>query len=124
MVTEFLLNVDRYNDEDNHLSLCVQIQRYYERHNISTQVIPASLTTVDEILALAGVQHITISPSLLAELDKPLESMPLSLFTDPSVMEDLDLERLSFIDDEAAFRMAFTRSKGGRAEGKLIQVCL
>jgi hypothetical protein len=58
------------------------------------------------------------------ELDKPLDSMPLSLFTDPSVMEDLDLERLSFIDDEPAFRMAFTRSRHGRAEGKLIQVCL
>jgi hypothetical protein len=75
-------------------------------------------------MALAGVQHITIPPALLIELDKPLVSTPVSLFMDSSFIEDLDLERLSFIDDEAAFRMAFARSGHGKAEAKLVQVCL
>ena len=73
-------------------------------------------------MALAGVHHITIAPSLL----QLLASMPATEIP-PSVFDGLRLEPgtfplLSFVQDEAAYRIAFTRSGNGEGERKLSQV--
>ena len=78
-------------------------------------------------MALANVDHITIAPKLLQQL--------ASIETDPSdyantrfaihqveVDSDRAPSRISYVDDEAAFRMAMTREANGASEGKLIQV--
>lgn len=95
----------------------------YEKHGFKTQVLPASLTSTEEIMALAGVHHITIAPGLLVQLaEAGVESnVTASLFDGEVGKED---HFVSFKDDEKAFRIAFTRSVGGEGERKLSQVCL
>ncbi|TVY33233.1 Transaldolase [Lachnellula occidentalis] len=104
------------------LSLSLQTQRYYEAHKLTTQVLPASLTCIEEIMAMAGVNHITISPGLLKELsEKPaVGNETVSLFDEAPVGYKTQ-ELLSFAGDEKAFRIAFTLSGGGEGERKLGQ---
>ena len=112
-------------DKNKAQLLCLQAQRYYEAHNFTTQVLPASLTSTDEIMALAGVHHITIAPGLLRELsEKPAaENQTVSLFDEAPKGFKMQ-ELLNFAGNEKAFRIAFTLSGGGEGERKLGQVCL
>lgn len=90
---------------------------------LSTQVLPASLTSTSEIMALAGIQHITIAPSLLEQLaaNTAASDATLSVFDElPATYEPHPL--LFLADDEAAFRIAFTRRDNGEGERKLGQV--
>lgn len=76
-------------------------------------------------MALAGVHHITIAPALLRELAAAPASSnaTTSLFDNtPATYEPHPL--LAFKDDEAAYRLAFTRSSNGEGERKLSQVSL
>ena len=79
-------------------------------------------------MKLAGSDHITVSPPLLAELART----PVGPGSDSQVLwmrntdgsqntgtGDLELKRLC--TDEAGWRMAFTRSKKGESERKLGQ---
>jgi transaldolase len=53
-----------------------QIYTYYKKFGIETEVMGASFRNVDQILALAGCDLLTISPELLARLqasDAPVE---------------------------------------------------
>ena len=74
-------------------------------------------------MALAGVHHITIAPALLREL---AETLATSLKTvspfdhTHATFEPQPL--LSFRNDEAGYRIAFTRSGNGEGERKLGQV--
>ncbi|TVY27505.1 Transaldolase [Lachnellula hyalina] len=109
-------------DNNKAQSLCLQTQRYYEAHKLTTQVLPASLTCIEEIMALAGVNHITIAPGLLKELSwKPAAgNETVSLFDEAPVGSKMQ-ELLSFAGDEKAFRIAFTLSGRGEGERKLDQ---
>lgn len=134
-----------YIDNNKALALCGSAQQYYESRglNLKTQVMPASLTSIDEVMQLAGVDRITVSPPLLAEL----AATPATEWTgaatvgqaitasapgndalhynaepsrrDPSNDPYRHLEDV--LEDEAQWRMAFTRSDGGKNEVKLIQ---
>ena len=86
----------------------------------------ASLTSVDEVMQLAGIQHITVSPNLLNEL----ASTELSAWNgklgeyfaqgpNSKSWETRDYHAL--VKDESAWRIAFTRSGFGTSEGKIIQ---
>ena len=91
-------------------------------------MLPASLTSIEEVMQLAGAHHITVSPPLLAELaatsaedwegrgvvGQTLKNAPVQL---PAASKLLD----EVIKDEAVWRLAFTRSNNGRSEGKIIQ---
>lgn len=106
--------------------LCVSAQRYYRQHKLTTKVLPASLTSINEIMLLAGVDHITIAPALLRELadtevEGPTDGWP-SLFDQVKTSQDRVLPRLSFVDDEESFRMFMARDKQGLNDGKLTQV--
>ena len=118
----------RYKGDAPLFQICIQAQKYYKQYELATKVLVASLTSVDEIMVLAGVDHITIAPKLLHELASS-ETNP-SNFADnkPGIEQfkaarDPTLPRISYADDEAAFRMAMTREANGASEGKLIQVC-
>ncbi len=55
------------------------IFNHYKRHGIATQVMGASFRNTGQILALAGCDLLTISPELLAELQKSDEPVPRRL---------------------------------------------
>ena len=87
-------------------------------------MLAASLTSIDEVTQLAGVSHITISAPLLKELsreDVESEVSSQSLFNPNNKhLQPFD-ERVS-LDDESAFRTAFSKANGGAGEVKLAQV--
>ena len=106
----------------------MQAQKYYKEHGFTTKILVASLTSVDEIMILAGVDYITIAPKLLHELAStekdPSESADSNLAVEQlKSARDWTTSRFPYADDEAAFRMAMTREANGASEGKLIQVC-
>ncbi|KAG4433445.1 hypothetical protein IFR05_011071 [Cadophora sp. M221] len=111
-------------DHNKAQKLCVQAQRLYEANGIKTQVLPASLTSTTEIMELAGVHHITISPGLLQELatTPAASSTAVSLFDEGGLTASVP-SFVKYADDQAAYRIAFTRSNGGDGEGerKLVQ---
>ena len=113
-------------DHNKAQKLCLEAQHYYELHKIKTQVLPASLTSTDEIMQLAGVRHITIAPALLRQLsESPAHSLKTtSLFDDINDVA-LALEPYPLLllgDKEPGYRIAFTRSGNGEGERKLSQV--
>ncbi|KAK4187485.1 hypothetical protein QBC35DRAFT_233195 [Podospora australis] len=112
--------------------LCGVLQEFFSRISKQTnsrtpEVVAASLTSIDEIMQLAGIRHITISPPLLAQL----ENTPAAGWTDATVglatrfsdyVSDISLAELgSIVHDEARWRMAVTRSENGLSESKLVQ---
>jgi len=112
----------RFVDHNKAHNLCLEAQRFYEVHGIKTQVLPASLTSVHDIMALAGVHHITIAPTLLKELaETPASSLRTrSLFDEPVVKgETIPLVKYGSAAD---WQIAFTRSQDGEGARKLIQV--
>ncbi|PQE05003.1 transaldolase protein [Rutstroemia sp. NJR-2017a BBW] len=105
-------------------SLCLDAYRYYKKHGIKTQVLPASLTSTDEIMKLKGVDHITISEGLLRQLieGSAEQWQEKSLFEEEVDGEVGEL--MKWGNDEKGWRMAFTRSGNGEGERKLSQTNL
>lgn len=127
IITSSLTNSSRYKGDPPLFELCVSTQRYYKHHNLSTKVLPASFTSINEVMLLAGVDHITVAPKLLrelasAEVDTSNSSNLPSLFDEVEIGTDQIPPRLSYADDEDAFRMAMTRDANGANAVKLIQV--
>jgi transaldolase len=56
-----------------------RIFNYYKQHGYKTIVMGASFRNVGEIKALAGIDFLTISPSLLEELKNSTEPVPKKL---------------------------------------------
>ncbi|KAF1985360.1 transaldolase [Aulographum hederae CBS 113979] len=123
-VNELKVHFDKgYRDVNPNFALCVQAQRYMDHHDYKTKVLPASLTSVDECMRLAGAHHITIAPPLLRELAK-MESDEDYFVGKPSLFDSMAEEPASpklMVSKEASFRMAFTRRNNGNEERKLIQ---
>jgi len=111
-------------DHNKAQKLCLQAQRLYEANSMKTQVLPASLTSTAEIMELAGVHHITISPGLLQELATTHASAntTVSLFDEDAAKVEVPTF-VKYADDQAKYRIAFMRSNGGDGEGerKLVQ---
>ena len=102
--------------------LCGQAHQYYREHGQRTKVLPASLTSIDEVMMLAGADHITISPPLLTEL----ANTPTASFTGAvgSVFKEAgsSINAAKFtLKDESEWRLSFTRSEAGTSESKIIQ---
>ncbi|KAB8274087.1 hypothetical protein BDV30DRAFT_226190 [Aspergillus minisclerotigenes] len=110
-----------FTDPNKLLPLCVAIQKYYKSVNAKTQVLPASLTSTDEIFAMAGVDHITITPNLLQQLSQPNSVPQIQSLFDSDTPAVLPPSSLSFVNDESAYRLAFTRDLHGASEEKLTQ---
>lgn len=116
----------RYIDSNKAFAFCALAQRYYHNTNSRTRVLPASLTSVDEVMMLAGVDHITISPVLLAELDAThaagYKGEIGSVLNAAGKAEVASRKRYEpILHDEGAWRLAFSRSERGKSEGKIVQ---
>lgn len=118
----FLTTWYRYNGALPSLDLCVAAQAWYRAAGLTTKVLPASLTTVDEILSLSGVDHITIAPRLLQELaDTKVDTYPSKSLFDGQATEGITADLHGLADNEARFKMAVTREHGGDEERKMSQ---
>ena len=83
-----------------------EIYGYYKKFGYSTEVMGASFRNVGEIQELAGCDLLTISPNLLAELQKSTE--PLTRKLSPEIARDSKIEKIAV--DEKNFRWLFNES--------------
>jgi transaldolase len=80
-----------------------EIYSYYKKFGYATEVMGASFRNVGEIQELAGCDLLTISPQLLAELQK--SEAPLARKLSPEIARDSKIEKMSL--DEKKFRWMF-----------------
>ncbi|KAK0268068.1 hypothetical protein LTR54_017833 [Friedmanniomyces endolithicus] len=109
---------------NNNKALCFPnlTQRVFQQNGYRTQVISASLTSVDEAMMLAGVHHMTVSPLVLWELARTSshswEGEVGSLVKD--IPEELCRVGQA-IREESSWRLAFTKDQEGENEARLNQ---
>lgn len=94
-----------------------KIFNYYKKFGYKTIVMGASFRNVGEIKALAGIDFLTISPSLLEEMMNSNDAIPKVL--DASSASSLDLEKVSYLDNEPTFR--FLLNEDAMATEKLAE---
>ncbi|TVY27582.1 Transaldolase [Lachnellula hyalina] len=95
-----------YSKEDDPGVASVKaIFNYYKKFGYKTIVMGASFRSIGEITELAGCDYLTISPSLLEELQASTEPIPKKL--DASAATSLDIEKKTYVDDESTFRFDF-----------------
>jgi transaldolase len=82
-----------------------QIYNYYKKFGYETIVMGASFRNIGEITELAGCDYLTIAPNLLEQLYNSQEEVPQKLKS--SNASSLNLEKKSYINDEATFRFDF-----------------
>jgi len=85
------------------------IFNYYKKFGYGTIVMGASFRSVGEITELAGCDYLTISPNLLEDLYNSTDPVPKKL--DASAASSLNIERKSYINDEALFRFDFNEEQ-------------
>lgn len=91
--------------EDPGVKSVQNIYNYYKKHGYKTIVMGASFRNTGEITELAGCDYLTISPTLLEELYNSTAPVPKKL--DPSGATSLDIPKVSYLNDESAFRFDF-----------------
>jgi transaldolase len=107
---------DYQGADDPGVQSVTKIYNYYKKFGYKTQVMGASFRNIGEITELAGSDLLTISPNLLAELEKTEAPLPRKL--DPEAAKGLTLEKIH-IDKEtfeklhAEDRMASDKLKEG-----------
>jgi transaldolase len=72
---------------------------YYKKFGYKTEVMGASFRNIGEITELAGCDLLTISPTLLADLDKTQGDLPRKL--DPEKAKAMDIKKITI--DRATF---------------------
>ncbi|MEH1897966.1 MAG: transaldolase [Nostoc sp.] len=85
--------------EDPGVLSVTQIYNYYKKFGYKTEVMGASFRNLGEITELAGSDLLTISPSLLAELQSTVGELPRKL--DPAKVANLSIEKISI--DKASY---------------------
>lgn len=110
-------NVESYPiDKDPGVVSVKQIYQYYKQHQIKTEIMGASFRSIDQVLGLAGCDLLTVSPSLLAELE--LDTREVQLQLDPSQVvissEPVTaIDKTTFKDRLEHDLMAFQLLQGG-----------
>lgn len=97
---------DYTGDEDPGVLSVKKIYEYFRYFDIKTVVMGASFRNQGQIEALAGCDFLTISPNLLAELQKDTGSLMQKLSVQAA--KKLSLEKISF--SEAGFRLALNHN--------------
>jgi len=92
-------------EEDPGVASVKSIFDYYKKFGYKTIVMGASFRSIGEITELAGCDYLTIAPNLLEELMGSEAAVPKKL--DASAATSLDIEKQSYIDNEADFRFDF-----------------
>lgn len=85
-----------------------RIYSYYKKYGYQTEVMAASFRNLGEIVELAGCDLLTISPSLLEELQKTSGQLTRKLSPETSPAECQD-SKLSY--DEPSFRWALNEDQ-------------
>lgn len=96
-------------EEDPGVASVKAIFNYYKKYGYNTIVMGASFRNTGEITELAGCDYLTIAPALLEELLNSEEAVPKKL--DASAASSLDIEKKSYINDEALFRFDFNEDQ-------------
>ncbi|KPM40452.1 Transaldolase [Neonectria ditissima] len=96
-------------EEDPGVSSVKAIYNYYKKFGYKTIVMGASFRNTGEITELAGCDYLTISPNLLEDLLNSTEAVPQKL--NASEASSLDLEKKTYINDEATFRFDFNEDQ-------------
>ena len=110
-------NVESYPiDKDPGVVSVKQIYQYYKQHQIKTEIMGASFRSIDQVLGLAGCDLLTVSPSLLAELE--LDTREVQLQLDPSKVTISSepvtaIDKTTFKDRLEHDLMAFQLLQGG-----------
>ncbi|MGC9150338.1 MAG: transaldolase [Microbacter sp.] len=86
--------------EDPGVQSVTAIYNYYKKFNYQTVVMGASFRNIGEIIELAGCDYLTISPTLLHELQSTEGVLEKKL--DPQRAKNMDISRCSL--DEKSFR--------------------
>lgn len=87
-------------DQDPGVVSVTKIYNYFKKFGYKTVAMGASFRNTGEIVALAGCDLLTISPKLLADLEKSNEKIVKKL--DPVTAKTSDLEKITI--DEKTFR--------------------
>ncbi|EGX49361.1 sedoheptulose-7-phosphate:D-glyceraldehyde-3- phosphate transaldolase, variant 2 [Orbilia oligospora] len=95
--------------EDPGVKSVESIFNYYKKFGYNTIVMGASFRNTGEIVELAGCDYLTISPNLLEELYNSTNAVPKKL--DAASASTLDIEKKSYINDEATFRYDFNEDQ-------------
>ncbi len=99
------------NDLEDLAAECHQkpIFNYYKKYGYKTIVMGASFRNIGEITELAGCDYLTISPNLLEDLYNSTYEVPKKL--DAESASSLDIQKRSYVDDEALFRFDFNEEQ-------------
>jgi transaldolase len=100
---------DYAKEEDPGVASVKAIFNYYKKFGYNTIVMGASFRNIGEITELAGCDYLTISPNLLEELLNSEEAVPKKLNAEEAAA--LDLEKKTYINDEALFRFDFNEDQ-------------
>jgi len=95
--------------EDPGVKSVGSIFNYYKKYGYKTIVMGASFRNIGEITELAGCDYLTISPNLLEELYNSTDKVPQKLHAESA--EKLDIEKKSYLNDEALFRFDFNEDQ-------------
>ncbi|KAI0343831.1 transaldolase [Trametopsis cervina] len=95
---------DYADEKDPGVQSVQKIFNYYKQHGYKTIVMGASFRNIGEIKALAGVDFLTISPSLLEELKNDTSPVPKKLDAQAAISSSQKLEKVTFVDNEPEFR--------------------
>ncbi|KAN0098416.1 hypothetical protein V8E51_014079 [Hyaloscypha variabilis] len=88
--------------------LVADIFHYYKTHGIKTEIMAASLRTLDEVSKLSGLELMTLNVGILEELQTESYPMTLSLDTKTASMVNGSAAPVKpvYLNNEKAFRMA------------------
>jgi transaldolase len=102
--------------EDPGVVSVTAIYNYFKKFGYKTEVMGASFRNVGEITELAGVDLLTISPSLLSELQATEGELPRKLSVEQAVASDIEkinMDKATFDAMHAADRMASEKLSEG-----------
>ena len=107
---------DYQGAEDPGVQSVTKVFNYYKKFGYKTLVMGASFRNIGEIEELAGSDLLTISPQLLAELEKTEGDLPRKL--DPEAAKEMvimkiNVDKATFDAMHAADRMATDKLKEG-----------
>jgi len=100
---------DYTSAEDPGVESVKAIFNYYKKFGYNTIVMGASFRSVGEVTELAGCDYLTIAPNLLEALYNSTDSVPKKL--DASGASSLDIEKKSYLANEAEFRFDFNEEQ-------------
>ncbi|KAJ5373328.1 Aldolase-type TIM barrel [Penicillium concentricum] len=113
-----------YKDNNPILGICVQAQQFYHQNSMPTRLKSCVTLNLDELIMLAGIDALTITPKVLKNLaaiersQQEVESM--SLFGKTAKIAE-PVSYPSCIDSESEYRVHFAASEGGKVQFKTAQ---